>query len=96
MTGVGARARVDGADLSVTKPRREALGPVALAAVDRIEADAHAVVVVSGRNPWGMVALADTVRPRAAATVGATGVEARIRRFLSRWKSRSPSAPRSC
>src|SRR5207237_4293951 len=55
MTGVGARAHVEGVDLSVTKPRREALGPAALAELDGLEADAHTVVVVCGPEPWGMV-----------------------------------------
>jgi Cd2+/Zn2+-exporting ATPase len=71
MAGVGARARVDGVQLRVAKPARETLGPAALAALDALEADAHTVVVLSGSEPWGMIALADTVRPPAAGVVAA-------------------------
>jgi Cd2+/Zn2+-exporting ATPase len=71
LTGVGARAWVDGKMVLVAKPRRDALPAAAIAELDGLEADAHTVVVLSNAAPWGLIALADTPRPRAVETVAA-------------------------
>jgi Cd2+/Zn2+-exporting ATPase len=46
LTGLGARAMVDGIEVRVTRPRRDDLPPEALAELDALEADAHTVVQV--------------------------------------------------
>jgi Zn2+/Cd2+-exporting ATPase len=71
LTGVGARATVEGRVVTVAKPARDALPPEAVAALDALEADAHTVVVVSAPEPSGMIAMADTIRPGASETVAA-------------------------
>jgi Cd2+/Zn2+-exporting ATPase len=71
LTGVGARASVDGRVVLVSKPRRDVLPLDDVVTLDALEADAHTVVVVSADAPWGLIALADTPRPRAAETIAA-------------------------
>ncbi len=72
MAGVGALGTVMGQALQVTRPTRYELSESIVTDISDLEDQFHTVVVV-GRSdrpePWGAIALSDTVRPRAKATV---------------------------
>ena len=72
LTGLGARGIVEGEAVTIGDPRLFAgdLPAVAEAAVERLRALGQtAVVVAREREPLGVVGIADTVRPEAAAAV---------------------------
>ncbi len=83
LTGAGARGRVDGSDVLVASPahiEREGLALDGLAdTVPRLQsAGQTAVVVVVDGEVWGVLGIADTVRPQAhdaMADLHAVGVE---------------------
>ncbi|WP_219413005.1 heavy metal translocating P-type ATPase [Pseudonocardia nigra] len=71
LPGVGVRAMVDGADVRVGRPALlDHVDAGARAVVDRHEAEGRtAVVVLADGRPVGVLAMADGLRPGAAATV---------------------------
>lgn len=83
LTGAGARGRVDGHDVLVASPAHIKRGGIALEGladtVPRLQAAGQtAVVVVVDGEAWGLLGIADTVRPQARdamADLHAVGVE---------------------
>lgn len=70
MTGAGARAQVGGRDLRIGRPKLFApLAPAIAAQITAQEQLGRTVVLVGGERPLGLIAIADTVRPEAAAAV---------------------------
>ena len=74
LTGAGARGRVDGADVVVASPTHLERSGITLdglaAAVPRLQAAGRTAVVVAVNDKvWGVLGIADVVRPQAAAAV---------------------------
>lgn len=76
LTGVGAEAVVDGRLVRVGRPSLFAGAAAERAAA--LEAEGRTVIVVGAEEPWGLIALEDSVRPgarEALARLRAAGVE---------------------
>nr|MCU0493312.1 heavy metal translocating P-type ATPase [Chloroflexaceae bacterium] len=72
MTGAGARAIINGVALRIGRPTLFApLAPELARQVAEQEQQGRTVVLLGDEQPWGMIALADTLRPEAAATLAA-------------------------
>lgn len=66
LTGSGARAVVGGVELRIGRPELfEPLAPEIRQIVDAQAQQGRTVVVVGDTQPWGLIAIADTVRPEA-------------------------------
>jgi Zn2+/Cd2+-exporting ATPase len=79
MTGRGVQAKVFGRSLRVGRPSLfEPLPPDVAEAVAEQEHHGHSVVLVGNSQPWGLIAIADTVRaeaPNLIARIKQTGIE---------------------
>lgn len=79
LTGRGVQAQVSGRNLRVGRPSLFApLPPDVAEAVAEQENHGHSVVLVGNSQPWGLIAIADTVRaeaPDLIARIKQTGIE---------------------
>jgi len=70
LTGAGALATVGGLRLRIGRPALfEHLTPDVAIEIAAQESLGHTVVALGAEEPWGLIAIADTVRPEAAAAV---------------------------
>ncbi len=79
--GVGATGEVEGQPVKVGSPEMfaDSLGADGLhKQIERLQREGKTVVVVGGEQPWGLIAIQDTIRPnarQAIAALHAAGVE---------------------
>jgi Cd2+/Zn2+-exporting ATPase len=70
LTGAGATATIGGLGLRIGRPALfEHLTPDVAIEVAAQESMGHTVVALGAEEPWGLIAIADTVRPEAEAAV---------------------------